>query len=162
MTDEAKSMARSMSSGAAMNKHSAVSLGRSTTQLAIGGTTTDGLRQDDIGHLLGWRHAKGKRRSSSAPVEQARILRVLIEHIDVAPQECVMDASACRLLPLTCLAPDIVEASLDGRQPKGLRLVEMLGNGPGAWVEQRTAWGCAQSRSCPACRRYACFEKNSA
>ena len=53
MTDEAKSMARSMSSGAAMNKHSAVSLGRSTTQLAIGGTTTDGLRQDDIGHRLG-------------------------------------------------------------------------------------------------------------
>jgi hypothetical protein len=27
-----------------------------------------------------------------------------------------------RLLLLTCLAPDIVEAILDGRQPKGLRL----------------------------------------
>ena len=33
------------------------------------------------------------------------------------------------LLPLTCLAPDIVEA-VDGRQLKGLRLAEMLGNGP--------------------------------
>jgi hypothetical protein len=36
----------------------------------------------------------------------------------------------CRLLPPTCLAPDVVEAILDGQQPKGLRLAEMLGNGP--------------------------------
>jgi hypothetical protein len=40
-----------------------------------------------------------------------------------------MDAYVCRLLPLTCLAPDIVEAILDGRQPKGLTLAGMLGNG---------------------------------
>jgi len=52
---------------------------------------------------------------------------------------------ACRLLPLTCLAPDIVEAILDGRQPKGLRLTEMLGNGPLAWDEQRRALGFHQS-----------------
>jgi hypothetical protein len=45
---------------------------------------------------------------------------------DLAEQEGVTDAYVCRLLPLTCLAPDIVEAILDGRQPKGLRLVEML------------------------------------
>jgi hypothetical protein len=42
----------------------------------------------------------------------------------------VTDAYVCRLLPLTCLAPDIVEAILDGRQPKGLRLAEVVGNGP--------------------------------
>ena len=42
----------------------------------------------------------------------------------------VTDAYVCRLLPLTCLAPEIVEAILDGRQPKGLRLAEMLGSGP--------------------------------
>ena len=48
------------------------------------------------------------------------------------------------LLPLTCLAPDIVEAILDGRQPKGLRLAEMLGNGPLGWHEQHATWsfGC--------------------
>jgi hypothetical protein len=57
--------------------------------------------------------------------------------IDLAEQEKVTVAYVCRLLPLTCLAPDIVEAILDGRQPKGLRLVEMLGNGPLCWEEQR-------------------------
>jgi hypothetical protein len=55
---------------------------------------------------------------------------------DLAEQEGVTDAYVCRLLPLTCVAPDIVEAILDGRQPKGLRLTEMLGNGPLVWKEQ--------------------------
>jgi hypothetical protein len=64
---------------------------------------------------------------------------------DLAEQERVTAAFVCRLLPLTCLAPDIVEAILDGRQPKGLRLAEMLGNGPVAWEEQRCVWGCARS-----------------
>jgi hypothetical protein len=59
---------------------------------------------------------------------------------DLAEQEGVTDAYVCRLLPLTCLAPDIAEAILDGRQSKGLRLAELLGNGPLAWEEQRTAW----------------------
>ena len=60
---------------------------------------------------------------------------------DLAEQEGVTDAYVCRLLPLTCLAPDIVEAILDGRQPKGLRLAEMLGNGPLGWEEQRVSLG---------------------
>ena len=60
---------------------------------------------------------------------------------DLAEQEGVTDAYVCRLLPLTCLAPDIVEAILDGRQPKGLRLAELLGNGPCAWNAQRESVG---------------------
>jgi hypothetical protein len=63
---------------------------------------------------------------------------------DLAEQESVTDAYVCRLLPLTCLAPDIVEAILDGRQPKGLRLAEMLGNGPVGWQEQLRAFGFAR------------------
>ena len=59
---------------------------------------------------------------------------------DLAEQEGVTDAYVCRLLPLTCLAPEIVEAILDGRQPKGLRLAEMLGNRPLEWRKQRSAW----------------------
>ena len=57
---------------------------------------------------------------------------------DLAAQEGVTDAYVCRLLPLTCLAPDIIETILDGRQPKGLRLAEMLGNGPLCW-----RWRCS-------------------
>jgi hypothetical protein len=60
---------------------------------------------------------------------------------DLAEQERVTVAYVCRLLPLTCLAPDIVEVILDGRQSKGLRLAEMLGNGPLAWSAQREVWG---------------------
>jgi hypothetical protein len=60
---------------------------------------------------------------------------------DLAEQEGVTDAYVRRLLPLTCLAPDIVETILDGRQPKGLTLSEMLGNGSLAWEEQRMSWG---------------------
>ena len=60
---------------------------------------------------------------------------------DLAEQESVTDAYVCRLLPLTCLAPDIVQAILDGRQPKGLRLADVLGNGPLAWNAQRETCG---------------------
>ena len=59
---------------------------------------------------------------------------------DLAEQEGVTNAYVCRLLPLTCLAPDIVEAILDGRQAKGLRLAQVLGNGPLVWEEQRVSW----------------------
>ena len=65
---------------------------------------------------------------------------------DLAEQEGVTDAYVCRLLPLTCLAPDIVEAILDGRQPKGLGLTEMLGNGPLVWREQRVGTWAIESR----------------
>ena len=60
---------------------------------------------------------------------------------DLAEQEGVTDAYVCRLLPLTCLAPDIVEAILDGRQPKGPRLAEVLWNVPLAWDGQRATLG---------------------
>jgi hypothetical protein len=59
---------------------------------------------------------------------------------DLAEQEGVTDAYVCRLLPLTCLAPDVMEAILDGRQPQGLRL-RRFWHGPLAWDEQRRAWG---------------------
>jgi hypothetical protein len=68
---------------------------------------------------------------------------------DLAEQEGVAVACVCRLLPLTCLAPDMVETILDGRQPKGLRLAELLGNGPLAWEEQRVSWRFASLGTAP-------------
>jgi hypothetical protein len=38
---------------------------------------------------------------------------------DLAEQQGGTAACVCRLLQLTCLAPDIVEALFDGRQPRG-------------------------------------------
>jgi hypothetical protein len=66
---------------------------------------------------------------------------------DLAEQEGVTDAYVCRLLPLTCMAPDVVEAILDGRQPKGLRLADVLGNGPLSWEEQRRIYSIAANHT---------------
>ncbi len=42
-----------------------------------------------------------------------------------------------RILTLTLLAPDIVEAILDGRQPEGMRLPVLMRSFPGQWAKQR-------------------------
>jgi hypothetical protein len=65
---------------------------------------------------------------------------------DLAEQEGVTDAYVCRLLPLACLAPDVVEASLDGQRPQGLKLAEMLASVAGAWNQQRANWALALQR----------------
>jgi hypothetical protein len=46
-----------------------------------------------------------------------------------------------RLLRLTLLAPDIVEAIVDGREPEGLTLNKLRGSLPLAWAEQREWMG---------------------
>ena len=95
-----------------------------------GGTGTEAEPRRDAG--------QGARASASlAAADRERSGKSIT---DLAEHEGVTDAYVCRLLPLTCLAPDIVEAILDGRQPKGLRLAELLGNGPLAWEEQRRLW----------------------
>ena len=60
---------------------------------------------------------------------------------DLAEQEKVTPFYVNRLLPLTILAPDITEAILDGRQPKGLKLAEVLRDVPLDWQRQRAAFG---------------------
>ena len=65
---------------------------------------------------------------------------------DLAEQEKVTPSYVNRLLPLTILAPDITVAILDGRQPKGLKLAEVLRYVPLDWQRQRAAFGFASGR----------------
>ena len=55
---------------------------------------------------------------------------------ELAKREKVNRGYMSRVLRLTLLAPDIVEAILDGRQPEGMRLEELLDGVPAEWGEQ--------------------------
>ena len=55
---------------------------------------------------------------------------------ELAEAEGVTRSFVNRLLRLTLLAPDIVEAILDGRQPKGMQL-ELTRVMPTTWENQR-------------------------
>ena len=48
---------------------------------------------------------------------------------------------AARILRLNLLAPDIREAILHGRQPRTLKLVDLLAPFPALWSEQREKFG---------------------
>jgi|MGYP000041097857 hypothetical protein len=69
---------------------------------------------------------------------------------DLAEQEKVTPSYVNRLLPLTILAPDITVAVLDGRQPKGLKLAEVLRDVPLDWQQQRAAFGFSTTTPPPA------------
>jgi len=56
---------------------------------------------------------------------------------EIAEAEALTRSFVNRLLRLTLLAPDIVEAILDGRQSKGLQLEELTRSLPSKWEEQQ-------------------------
>lgn len=56
---------------------------------------------------------------------------------ELAAAEKINQSYLCRILRLTLLAPDIVEAILDGRQPPGIQLDVLLDRHPVAWTTQR-------------------------
>jgi hypothetical protein len=63
---------------------------------------------------------------------------------EIADAEKINESYVGRVLRLTLLAPDIVEAILGGRQPTGLQLEDLLQRFPVGWREQRA--GGLQSR----------------
>ena len=58
---------------------------------------------------------------------------------DLARAKGVNATYVSRVLRLTLLAPEIVEAILDGRQPAGLQLDDLLEGFPVDWEGQRLA-----------------------
>jgi hypothetical protein len=56
---------------------------------------------------------------------------------EIAEAEGVTRSFVNRLLRLTLLAPDIVEAILEGRQPKAMQLEGLIRAVPSSWKEQR-------------------------
>ena len=55
---------------------------------------------------------------------------------EIAEAESITRSFVNRLLRLTLLAPDIQEAILDGRQPKGMQLEELTRAVPMEWDGQ--------------------------
>lgn len=60
---------------------------------------------------------------------------------DLAETEKINPSYIARVLRLTLLAPDIVEAILDGRQPPGLQLDDLLVPFPLEWTKQESFLG---------------------
>jgi hypothetical protein len=60
---------------------------------------------------------------------------------ELAEAEKINQSYLCRVLRLTLLAPNIVEAILDGRQLEGLQLEDLLKPFPGEWGRQRNVVG---------------------
>ena len=64
---------------------------------------------------------------------------------EIAEAEKIDRSFVNRLLRLTLLAPDIQEAIIDGRQPKGMQLEELTRAMPSGWAEQRESVAIGQS-----------------
>ena len=63
---------------------------------------------------------------------------------ELAKAEKVNDSYLSRILRLTLIAPDIIEAILAGRQPSTLQLDDLLKPLPAAWEGQRSEIGTSQ------------------
>jgi len=59
---------------------------------------------------------------------------------ELAAAENINQSYVCRILRLTLLAPMIVEAVLEGRQPAELMLAKMMQSFPVGWQEQVEGW----------------------
>jgi len=60
---------------------------------------------------------------------------------EIAHRLKLHDAHIRRILRFGYLAPDMVEAIVEGRQPRSLTVRRLLKGIPSAWAEQRKAFG---------------------
>lgn len=64
---------------------------------------------------------------------------------ELAEAEKINPSYLSRIYRLTLLAPDIVEAILDGRQPRTLQLADLMDDLPVEWERQRKKFGEGQN-----------------
>jgi hypothetical protein len=65
-----------------------------------------------------------------------------VKSISELARNLAVDSSyVTRVLKLTTLAPDIVEAIINGEEPDGLSLARLIKSFPVEWSEQRTLFG---------------------
>lgn len=81
-------------------------------------------------------------------IARAHIWRDLLESgeakniAEIARANKVDGSYVSRILDLSLLAPDIIEAILDGKEPSGLSLAKLTRRAPPAlWEDQRQAYG---------------------
>jgi len=60
---------------------------------------------------------------------------------ELAEREGIAFTYMARLMRLSLLSPEIVDAIMDGRQPAGVTLANMMDPFPLDWQEQRALWG---------------------
>jgi len=73
---------------------------------------------------------------------------------ELAEAEHIDSSYSSRILRLAFLAPDIIEAILDGRQPKGPMLADLLVPMPVAWERRRGRHWAARDSICRAIGRH--------
>ena len=78
---------------------------------------------------------------------------------EIAVAEKINESYVGRVLRLTLLAPDIVEAILGGRQPAGLQLDGLMRRFPVEWTEQRLRMS-ASSGLVTQCKLAYCLSTN--
>jgi len=76
-------------------------------------------------------------------IESGRVRTV--RHL--AEKEKISSSYLARILRLTLLAPDIIDAILDGRVPKGVSLATFMEAFPMEWEQQRKQFGFARRTS---------------
>ncbi|CUU14664.1 Bacterial regulatory protein LacI family CDS [Bradyrhizobium sp.] len=59
---------------------------------------------------------------------------------DLAKAEKINESYLCRVLRLTLLSPAITDAILNGLQPDGLELAQLLKSIPAEWDEQQAVF----------------------
>ena len=66
---------------------------------------------------------------------------------DLAKAKGIAKTYVSQVLRLTLLAPEVVEAILDGRRPVELQLDDLLAGFPLEWSKQFNGWDCTDERA---------------